>query len=249
MVGRDRASECYTAASEAELDGLLQTGHGISRYLAVGPKLAKLGREAPPGRGTRAQVLGAWLARGHSASSWGLAILWRRSTPQAVEVPRPDRYAEHLEVQEELLLGVDEMLEASEEGGQGRLSFGDRDCRPRVRELLIRESGELFFDVGEVGGYPVKGLLDVAAMVDGEPPEVEQVGQAVGVDAVEGGAKTGQALKDVPQENAEAKRRTGKAGSPGHLLPRDEAYEMLRPLDLSPDLLEQQLRESGYGQF
>src|SRR6266851_5434722 len=102
MVGRDRASECDMAASEAELDGLLQT----------------LGREGPPGRGTRAQVLGAWLARGHSASPWGLAILWRRSTPQAVEVPRPDRYAEHLEVQEELVLVVDEMLEVSEEEGQ-----------------------------------------------------------------------------------------------------------------------------------
>jgi len=178
-----------------------------------------------------------------------LAILWRRSTPQAVEVPRPDGYAEHLEVQEELVLVVDEMLEVSEEKGQGRLSFGDKDGRHGMRELLIRESRESFFDVGEVGGYPLTGLLDVAAMVDGEPPEVEQVGQAVGVDAVEGGAKTGQALKDVPQENAEAKRRTGKAGSPGQLLPRDEAYEVLRPLDLFPDLLEKQLRESGSGQF
>jgi len=71
--------------------------------------------ELPP------QVLGA-LERGHSASPWGLAILWRRYPPQAVEVPRPDGYAEHLKVQEELALVVDEMLEVSEEKGQGRLS-------------------------------------------------------------------------------------------------------------------------------
>ncbi len=141
------------------------------------------------------------------------------------------------------------MLQVSEEEGQGRLSFGDKDGRHGVLELLIRDSRESFFDVGEVRGYPLTGLLDVAAMVDREPPEVEQVGQAVRLDAVEDGAKTGQALKDVPEENAEAKRRTGKAGSPGQFLPRDEAHEVLRPLDLFADLLEQQLREGGSGQF
>src|SRR5712691_1553542 len=154
-----------------------------------------------------------------SGSPCGLAILWRRSASQAVEVPCRDRYVEHLEIQEELVLVIDEMLQVSEEKGQDRLSFGDKDGRHLVRKLLVPENRESFFDVGEVGGYPLAGLLGIAAMVDGEAPEVEQVGQAVGVDAMEDGAEAGEALKDVPQENAEVKGRTGKTGSPGQLLP------------------------------
>jgi len=178
-----------------------------------------------------------------------LAILWRRSASQAIEVPCRDRYVEHLEIQEELVLVIDEVLQVSEEERQDRLSFGDKDGRHLVRKLLVPENRESFFDVGEVGGYPLAGLLGIAAMVDGEAPEVEQVGQAVGVDAMEDGAEAGEALKDVPQENAEVKGRTGKTGSPGQLLPRDEAHQVLCPLDLFADLLEQQLREGRSGQF
>ena len=141
------------------------------------------------------------------------------------------------------------MLQVSEEKGQDRLSFGDKDGRHRVRELLVPENRESLFDVGEVGDYPLAGLLDVAGMVDGEAPEVERVGQTVGVDAMKDGAEAGEALKDVPQENAEAKRGTGEAGPPGQLFPRDEAHQVLGSLDLFADFLEQQLREGGSGQF
>jgi len=117
-----------------------------------------------------------------------LAILWRRSASQAVEVPCRDRYVEHLEIQEELVLVIEEVLQVSEEERQDRLSFGDKDGRHLVRKLLVPENRESFFDVGEVGGYPLAGLLGIAAMVDRKAPEVEHLGQAVGVYTAEGGA-------------------------------------------------------------
>jgi hypothetical protein len=126
-----------------------------------------------------------------------------------------------------------------------RLSLGDKQGGHDAGEVLVAEEVEGLFYVTEVGADTPPGLLDAAGMVDGEGLEVEEVGQALRVGAMKGGAEAGQALQDVAQEVAEGENRTGKAWLPRPFARRDEVKKVLRPLDLFPNLVEEQRREGS----